>query len=401
MPSVKSPRVPSYCIHTARDQAYVRLNGEMVYLGPPHSPASREKYDRLIAEWMQAGRVYVPPAERQGISVNEVLLAYRRHAGVIYVNPDGTPTAELDRVNRSIKPVMELYGTAPAVDFGPRALSAVQNRMVASGLSRITVNQRVNVVRRVFKWAASEEMIPASVYHGLQTTGGLRKGRTTAAESKDVKPVAEAIVTATVKQCPPTLAAMIQLHNLTGMRSGELCIMRAVDIDMADAATWFYRPTKHKTENHGHKRVVPIGPVAQEVLRPFLTTDLQAFIFSPRRAQEERNAAKRAARKTKVQPSQVNRRKGRPTRQPGPRYTTASYGRAVSWAIRLASKAGDLPEGTHWHPHQLRHNAATRIRQRYGLDGVRAVLGHTSITQSAEYAEIDAGLAAKVAAGVG
>lgn len=401
MAPAKPPRVPSYCVHTSRNQAYVRLNGAMVYLGPPHSPESRQKYDRLIAEWMQAGRVYVRPAERQGVSVNEVLLAYRQHAGTIYVNPDGTPTAELDRVNRSLKPVMELYGTAPAAEFGPRALSAVQHRMVESGLSRITVNQRVNVVRRVFKWAASEEIIPASLYHGLQTTEGLRRGRTAAAESKSVKPVADATVIATVKHCPPTLAAMVRLHDLTGMRSGELCIMRAVDIDMADAKTWFYRPTKHKNQNHGHKRVVPIGPAAQDVLRPLLTTDVQAFIFSPRRAQGERNDARRATRKTKVQPSQVNRRKAQPTRQPGVRYTTPSYGRAVTWAIRLAIRAGDLPEGTHWHPHQLRHNAATCIRQRYGLDAVRVVLGHTSVVQSAEYAEIDAELAAKVAAGVG
>ncbi|HVT87456.1 MAG TPA: hypothetical protein VHD56_01275 [Tepidisphaeraceae bacterium] len=67
-------RVPSYCVHTARNQAYVRLDGEMIYLGVPDSPQSKEKYDRLIAEWMQAGRVYVNPADKGGLSVNEVLL---------------------------------------------------------------------------------------------------------------------------------------------------------------------------------------------------------------------------------------------------------------------------------------------------------------------------------------
>jgi hypothetical protein len=70
-------RIPGYCIHTAKKQAYVRLGGEMIYLGTPGSPESRAKYDRLIAEWMASGRTYVKPAEREGISVNEVLLAYR------------------------------------------------------------------------------------------------------------------------------------------------------------------------------------------------------------------------------------------------------------------------------------------------------------------------------------
>ena len=402
MPLVQQPRVPSYCIHTAKNLAYVRLNGAMVYLGPANSPESREKYDRAITEWMQGGRVYVTPADRQGISVNEVLLAYRRHAETIHVHPDGKPTTELGRINYSLRPMMELYGTAPAVTFGPKALDAVRSKIVETGVKRATVNDRVDVIRRVFKWAASQELIPAGIYHALQTVNGLRRGRTTAPESEPVRPVPEHVVTAVLKHCPPTLAAMIRLHNLTGMRSGELVIMRGIDIEFgADGQPWFYRPVKHKTQNHGHKRLVPIGPAAQEVLRPFLTTDVQAFIFSPQRARDERNAAKRATRKTKVQPSQMNRRKSHPTRPPGERYTTPTYARAILWATRLAIKAGDLPEGTHWHPHQLRHNAATRIRREFGLDAVRAVLGHTSVTQSAEYAELDATLATRAVAKLG
>ncbi|HLL89191.1 MAG TPA: tyrosine-type recombinase/integrase, partial [Tepidisphaeraceae bacterium] len=368
---VKSPRVPSYCIHTARNQAYVRLNGEMIYLGAPHSPESREKYDRLIAEWMQAGRVYVKPEDKQGVSVNEVLLAYRRHAGTIYTNPDGTPSPEVERVNRALRPVTELYGTTPACQFGPKALVAVQNKIADTGVKRGTVNHRVNVIRRAFKWAAKEELIPASVYHGLQTVDGLRRGRTKAPESVPVKPVPDHIVTAVLKHLPPTLRAMVQLHDLTGMRSGEVIRMRGVDIEMpGDGKPWQYRPHKHKTGHHGHQRVVPLGPKAQEVLRPFLTTDVQAYIFSPARAREERNAARREKRKTKVQPSQMNRRKARPKRPVGTRYTTASYRRALDYATKFAVKHGDLPEGTRWHPHQLRHNAATRIRKLFGLDAV-------------------------------
>lgn len=94
-PPSRSASRPSYCIHTARNQAYVRLNGEIIYLGPPGSPESWEKYDRLIATWVQAGLVYVRPEDKPGISVNGVLLAYRRHAEQFYVNPDGTPTPQL------------------------------------------------------------------------------------------------------------------------------------------------------------------------------------------------------------------------------------------------------------------------------------------------------------------
>lgn len=399
--SATSPRVPSYCIHTARNKAYVRLNGVMIYLGAPHSLESKEKYDRLIAEWMQAGRMYIRPADKQEISINEVLLAYRRHAETVYVNPDGTPTPEIERINRALRPVVELYGTTPAPQFGPKALVAVQNRIAESGVKRSTVNHRINSVRRAFKWAVKEELIPASVYHGLQAVDGLRRGRTKAPESEPVKPVPAHVVDAIVKHLPPTLQAMVRLHNLTGMRSGELILMRAVDIDMSNEKAWTYTPLKHKTQHHGHERRVPLGPQCQEILKPFLTTDVQAHLFSPARARDERNAGKRAKRKTKVQPSQLNRRKTRPQRAPSEKYTTASYRRALEYATHQAIEAGDLPEGTHWHPHQLRHAAATRIRKQFGLDAVRAVLGHRTVVQSAEYAELDAELAVTTAVAVG
>jgi integrase len=137
------------------------------------------------------------------------------------------------------------------------------------------------------------------------------------------------------------------------------------------------------------------------VLQPFLKADVQAYVFSPAQAQAERDATKRAARKSKVQPSQLCRKKARPMKHPGLRYTTASYRRTLDYATKQAIRSGLLPQNTRWHPHQLRHNCATRIRRQYGLDAVRALLGHRTVSQSAEYAELDTELAAATAARVG
>jgi integrase len=395
-------RIPGYCIHTAKQQAYVRLNGEMLYLGTPGSPDSHAKYDRLIAEWMSSGRTFVKPAEREGISVNEVLLAYRRFAEGYYVNPDGTNTPELEKVNLSIRPVMDLYGETPAQRFGPKALKALRDKLVGEKLCRITINQRIGCIKRAFGWAVEEELIPPSILHGLKAVKGLRRGKSGAKEGEPVKPVPQHIIDVVMKHLPPTLQAMVKLHDLTGMRSGEMVIMRACDIEMpGDGKPWLYRPLKHKTMNHGHQRVVSIGPKAQQILLPFLQPDVQAYIFTPTQAQAERNIEKRKHRRSDVQPSQVCRKKARPQRQPGERYTTASYRRALTYATTLAVNAGELPEGTNWHPHQLRHNCATRIRKQHGLDAVRAALGHRTVTQSAEYAELDTELAVTVAAAVG
>jgi len=41
-----------------------------------------------------------------------------------------------------------------------------------------------------------------------------------------------------------------------------------------------------------------------------------------------------------------------------------------------------------FHPHRLRHLRATELRKRHGLDKTRAVLGHSSLDQAAQYAEM-------------
>jgi len=40
-----------------------------------------------------------------------------------------------------------------------------------------------------------------------------------------------------------------------------------------------------------------------------------------------------------------------------------------------------------WHPHQLRHNAATQLRKEYGLEAAQVILGHKTITVTQVYAE--------------
>jgi site-specific recombinase XerD len=43
----------------------------------------------------------------------------------------------------------------------------------------------------------------------------------------------------------------------------------------------------------------------------------------------------------------------------------------------------------HWFPYQLRHNAATYLREQYGLEMARIILGHSSAVTTEIYAEVD------------
>ena len=176
---------------------------------------------------------------------------------------------------------------------------------------------------------------------------------------------------------------MIELQRLTGMRPGEVVIMRTRDLDMG-GDVWVYTPSRHKTEHHGKTREIFLGPKGQAVLRPWLKADQEAYLFSPAEAMQERRAERRRRRKTPVQPSQQDRARARPRKIPGFRYTVASFRKAIQSACR---KAGV----TSWHPHQLRHTAATEIRRRFGLEAARVILGHEDVRAAQIYAEEDRG----------
>jgi integrase len=217
-----------------------------------------------------------------------------------------------------------------ARDFGPLALKAVRQSMVESGLGRITVNQRLTRVVRLFAHGVENELIPAEIHHALKTVKGLHAGRSGARGPRIVRPVAEAAVDAIRPHVSRQVWAMIELQRLTGMRSGEVAIMRTMDLDTS-GKVWTFSPSSHKTEHHGHGRIVYLGPLAQAVVAPWLRTDLAGYLFRPREAMVENRAARRAGRRTPLTPSQRARKvKSRPRRTPGDRYDAGSYGHAIA-----------------------------------------------------------------------
>jgi len=265
--------------------------------------------------------------------------------------------------------------------------------MIEKGLARGVINQRIARIRRVFKWAVGEELVPPAVLEGLRTVEGLKRGRTVAREPEPIKPVADDLVDRTLLHLNRQVAAMARLQRLTGMRPGEVTIMRSADIDMS-GPIWLYRPENHKTEHRGNERLIALGPRAQAIIKEFLKVDLGAYLFSPQDAREERHAIMRAARKSRVQPSQLHRRKVRPKRSPASHYSPRSY----HDAIQRTCEKHDLPA---WHPHQLRHSHATDVRRRFGLEAAQVSLGHASADITQVYAERDLSLAMKVAQAVG
>jgi integrase len=400
--TAQNPHVPKYRCYRPKGLAVVRLDGRDIYLGKFGSPESQEKYRRVIAEWLTRGVPSTPPrghaSPSEGhtpLSVNEVILAFwTRHAETHYRRVDGTPTGELANFRDSLRPLKDLYGATPAGEFGPLTLKVVRQVMIDAGLARTTVNQRVRRIIHLFKWAAENELVPPGVHHGLKAVRGLQRGRSGAKETPPVTPVPDELVEAVRPHVARQVWAMIELQRLTGMRPGEVVIMRTCDVDTS-GEVWVYTPAAHKTAYRGRGRKVYLGPKAQQVLKTCLRENPMEFLFSPREAMEEFRRRQRAERKSRLYPSQVARpRKPDPKQRPGDRYTTRSYCHAIGYGCRRAGIES-------WHPHRLRHAAATRLRSGYDLDTARAVLGHSTYATTELYAEIDGRRAAEAMREVG
>ena len=377
--------VPAYRLHKPSGQARVIIDREHIYLGKFGSAESREQYARLIAELSSNGTVRRPTpsaaTDASSLSINDLVLAYWRFAKSHYVK-DGKPTPTRDSIRVALRPVRQLFGSTAAAEFGPKRLKVIRQHLIDAGLSRGVINKRIGQIKRAFKWAVAEELVPPSLYHGLQAVAGLTFGRSKARETEPVRPVPDLYVAIVLPFVSPVVAAMVRLQRLSGMRAGEIVIMRPCDID-ASSEIWLYEPSDHKGRWRGHRKQIPLGPEAQRVLEPFLKRDSQAFLFSPQEAEawrlEHRPPYQGMERKTKVYPCELKRRqklketrrkqrnRKRPKRE---RYDTNSYRRAIEYGLKKAKKAGFIVP--HWHlPPRSRHGARcspskTRSRQSAG-----------------------------------
>jgi len=374
------------------DRAYVRIDGQRIYLGEYGSSESRQRYAKLIGS---VDNVNTSPGPVGPVTVNEVIVAYLEHTEVYYRTPDGQPGREHGLIGEVSKIVRREAGKGLAEDFGPLKLIAIREVMIAEGWTRKYINKQVDRVRRMFRWAASREMISPTVPQALGMLDGLHQGRSDAKESTPVLPVADADVTATLEHLPMVVADMARVQRLTGMRPGELVIMRPCDIDRT-AEVWLYKPSTHKTQHHGHARVVAIGPKCQEILLRYLARGAEDFLFQPRDSEAKRRAALTEARVVPMSCGNTvgSARLDSPQQQPGEAYTVGSYRRAIT---RAAVRAGVEA----WTPHRLRHTAATEVRREFGLDAAQSVLGHRNAQITQVYAELDTAKAAAVALRIG
>jgi integrase len=429
-------RIPQLTHHKATGRARVRLNGQDHYCGKWGSRDARRKYDWLIAQWQEGG--CRPLRQLKPLTIVELAAAYLIQAKHDCRRPDGSLSGAYKRIVRELRPLLKLCGRETASEFGTSALKAYRRWLLDGNVgtdrpgrwSRTTINHGIGTVRRMFRFGGESELVDPAVYAKLKLVRDLRAGQSDAAEPREVQPVAPARVAALEPFVSPTIWAMIRLQQLTGARPGEVCGLTRGEIDTA-GDVWVATLRQHKTAHRGRRRTILIGPEARAVIEPYLKPDLAAPLFSPAAAEAERRAQRHAQRRTPL--TCGNRpgasRKTNPKRRPGQRYTTDSYREAIAracdkafpppaalarregesaaaWLARLSpEQRQDLASwrrAHRWHPHQIRHSFATRVRRECDVEMAAVLLGHSSAALTdAVYAQRDLGRARALVAKIG
>lgn len=354
----KANAIPSYLLHKQSGQARVRINGRDHLLGRFGSEESRIRYGELISK-VAAGRPIDPFSPKvsspdAGLTINELVLAFMRFADGHYLK-NGKPTSEIHCLKSATRPLVDLYGFTAVDDFGPMMLKAVRQKFVEAGWVRYTCNKAIGRIRSIFKWGVENELVSPSTLQRLQAVAPLLAGRTEAPDNPARVPATEAQIKAVRPHVSELVRDLIDVQRLTGARAGELLALTREKIDTR-GSVWLFYVDGHKTEHHGHSRVVAIGSKAQRILRRRMKTLESSEKIFPIRRDSYTLAVRRACVKAKV---------------------------------KL------------WTPHQLRHALGHQVRERFGLEHVQATLGHAEFAMSERYAQASLQKAVEVAAAVG
>jgi len=358
-------KVPSYRQKPDRDYAIVEWRGVRHRLpGAYDSVESRESYRQFLAE-----RVFGTPDQQSSpsLSVARLVTQYLDHAREYYQN--GTRHSEYANLRVTLLWLGVNFGEISADKLGPLTLKKIQTALIKLKHSRGYVNTEVARIRRLYRWAVSEQLVKPDVLSALQSVQPLRAGHSVAQERARRIGVEWDVVCQTLAYCSPQIADMILIQWYTGVRSDSLCLMEGSQLEV-DTSPWIWRP-RHKTEHLGVVAEIPIGPRCQRILERHLPA--VGYVFSPRVARSNPRYREN--------------------------YTSASYYQHISRAMdRAASFGHAIP---HWFPHQIRHSRARIVEREWGVEGARVALAHASLDATKVYSSRDLELAKSVATDLG
>ncbi|MBL8737861.1 MAG: tyrosine-type recombinase/integrase [Planctomycetes bacterium] len=387
----RQQRVPRMGVHKGSGQARVLLSGVEHYLGRAGSPEALERYASLVKEWLAAGRkpLHQAPNPVQAVltmrSLFDQFLAYVDASG--RYQKGGQPTTQRQHFAWVGNSLSEHFAGLPIAKLDEAGLVRWRDRLEGNRKrTRSGINRLVAAALYVLRWGKSRGLVPKAVFVDVAAIEPLKRGevgdRPETGRPRRAVSAEEAARVAV--HCCPQVAAMIRLQVLTGMRPGEVCRLRWADIDKTPlegdrTGSWLYTVPAGKTSHHGHVTRYVLPPAAQRILNQFPAPPL-AYVFSPAAAMAERRARMRAARKTPVQPSQLER-DATARREYASCWGLNEYRHAVERACRKANVE-------RFTPHELRHGFLTWAANTLSLGAAAAAANHRNLTTTQRYVHV-------------
>ncbi len=359
-----------------------------------------------LADWRRPD----DEAPAGALTVRDLVDRYRAHLlerrGADWFERNG------GRFESSMGPLLAIEGTAPVASIGAKKVGDVRRAMLAEGkLCREELNARIGIIKAAFRWAAEEELAPASVWYSVSAVKGLEAGAYGVREGKGRRePVADEVVEATLRHMSAKHADRVRLLRLVGARPSELYGLTPSMIER-DGDVWTAGIVEHKTKKHGIDRVLAFGPKAQKILRPLLLRCGTGLMFrdeavgAREAVQALTKEINRAVKRANVERAvdglrRLARRKGESEarRLLRDRYrvlhfakwtaddgiTRTRLGTVAELVQRVGAKRiADLVRDVggepvpNWTAYQLRHTRLSEVRREFGLEASAAIGGHS------------------------
>lgn len=388
-PTLQPLTGPRYWTTTWYDESGKRRMKRLGRDGKISRRHAQARYDEWYSsEWKAKDHVRNPQGGSAGFTVNSLADLCEKHAEQIY-RKNGKLTSFIWQVRSALSKLRDAYGNTIAGEITGPHIAELRDSMIWAEvepgseprpLRRSTVNDRLQIIKRCFSWAHTEKgLVSQMVAWSVSQVEPLKAFRSKAEEPQKVLPIADEIIEATANSASRVISEMIWLCRYTGMRPGEACIIRAMDIE-AGGDVWIYRPHSHKTQHHGKSREICLGSRAQAIVSRNFVADTSSYLFTPAKAIADFCAAKGQRMPT------VH----------GQLYTVRSFRQAIH---RACARAFD--DDTAWNPNQLRHKWATEVRKAFDLESAAIGLGHSDLRTAEIYAERDREKAMEVARKVG
>jgi integrase len=176
------------------------------------------------------------------------------------------------------KEVLPVWGTRKAYEIRRRDVIALLDHLVERG-APVQANRILALVRKLFNWAISRELIEANPCLQVQTPSKAHQ-RDRVLSDDEIRTVWTAC-----DQLGSLYASYFRLLLLTAQRGGELRTMRWEGVDLATG--WWTIPAQQTKNGLAHR--VPLSPPAQTILHALQATpQASPWVFpSPRWPQQQ------------------------------------------------------------------------------------------------------------------